>query len=125
VLDSIKRWRASCGDAAWAAIPRIAGLIAKRKPSAFFGTDILETLRLLGRDSLAIAGCTTSGCVRATAVDAFRHDFHVAIPCDAAFDRCEASHAVGLFDMDAKYADIVRAADLTAWLADRSSIPQG
>ena len=175
VLDSIKRWRASCGEVAWQAIPRIVDLIAaartagvpviyslrdegaggrgddknnrrgedapegnrivaelapgprdiliaKRKPSAFFGTPLLETLTGLRCDTLIVAGCTTSGCVRATAVDGFSHDFRVAVPAEAVFDRSQASHAIGLFDLNAKYADVLATPDLTAYLG---GLPHG
>ncbi len=97
-------------------------LIAKRKPSAFFGTPLLETLTGLRCDTLVIAGCTTSGCVRATAVDGFSHDLRVAVPADAVFDRSQASHAIGLFDLNAKYADVMDSVALAAYF---SALPQG
>ncbi|WGF89779.1 isochorismatase family protein [Marinivivus vitaminiproducens] len=82
-------------------------VVAKRKPSAFHGTDLLDFLVLLRCDSLIVMGTATSGCVRATVVDAFSHNLRVTVVEDACFDRCEASHAIGLFDMDAKYADVL------------------
>jgi len=170
ILESIKRWRASCGEEAWQGVAAIRKLLAaarerglpviyttgvrrddgwdsgswawknpratetpttargdfdgntivreiapqprdivirKHKPSAFFGTPLQGFLVQLGADSLLLAGTTTSGCVRATAVDAFSHNYRVAVVEECCFDRAEASHALSLCDMHAKYADIV------------------
>lgn len=82
-------------------------VIRKLKPSGFFGTNLLSFLVLLGCDSIVLTGTTTSGCVRATAVDAFSNNLRVAVAEDGCFDRAEVSHAVSLFDMHAKYADVV------------------
>ena len=180
ILASIKSWRASCGQAAWIAVPRIEALITvarqrgvpviytlrdarddgwdrgrwrgknrrsgedssrdgnriiaelapqpgdivlrKQKPSAFFATPLIAQLTQLRCDTVIVAGCTTSGCVRATAVDAFSYNLRVAVPEDAVFDRAEASHAISLFDMNAKYADVMPAAEIAAWLR---TVPQG
>ena len=59
-----------------------------------------------------ITGCTTSGCVRASAVDAFAYNFHVVVPHDAVYDRARSVHQVNLFDMAQKYADVMSSADL-------------
>ena len=170
ILESIKRWRASCGEEAWQGIAAIRKLLAaarerglpviyttgarrddgwdagswawknprtnekpttehggldgntivreiepqprdivipKHKPSAFFGTPLLSFLVHLGVDSLLLAGTTTSGCVRATAVDAFSNNYRVAVVEECCFDRAQASHALSLCDLHAKYADIV------------------
>lgn len=80
-------------------------MIGKQKPSAFFGTPLQSHLTLLGCDSLMITGGTTSGCVRATVVDAFSANYRVAVVADACFDRNQTSHAVSIVDMNAKYAD--------------------
>lgn len=180
ILASIKRWRASCGQAAWNAVPKIKALIAvarergvpviytlrdaredgwdragqrgknrrsgedslregnriiaeiaprsgdivlrKPKPSAFFATPLMAQLTQLRCDTVIVAGATTSGCVRATVVDAFSYNLRVCLPEDAVFDRAEASHAISLFDMNAKYADVMPAAEIAAWLRE---VPRG
>jgi maleamate amidohydrolase len=81
-------------------------VIVKQKPSAFFGTPLLSWLQLLGADSLIVVGTTTSGCVRASVVDAFSLNLRCTVVEDGCFDRTEASHAINLFDMHAKYADV-------------------
>ncbi|MCC5950042.1 MAG: isochorismatase family protein [Nitriliruptoraceae bacterium] len=165
---SVERWRASCGDVAWDAMPVIRTLIdtgrsralpivyttgvtlpkaegwrggrwndkntrrteeledaslgqtiiediapeegemvlAKEKPSAFFGTPLASHLIELGADSLIVCGTTTSGCVRSTVVDAFSYNFRVTVVADGTFDRSQTVHDVNLFDMDQKYADV-------------------
>ena len=91
-------------------------IIGKQKPSAFFGTPLQSHLTLLGCDSLVIAGGTTSGCVRATVVDAFSANYRVAVVADACFDRNQTSHAVSMVDMSAKYADILSTDEILAAL---------
>jgi nicotinamidase-related amidase len=81
-------------------------VILKSKPSAFFASPLLSYLVDLGVDSLIVCGTTTSGCVRATVVDAFSYNYKVTVVQEATFDRGEASHWVNLFDMDSKYADV-------------------
>lgn len=78
----------------------------KEKPSAFFGTSLAAHLVQDRIDSLIVTGCTTSGCVRASVVDAFSLNYRVMVVEDAVFDRGRLSHAVGLFDMHAKYAQV-------------------
>lgn len=168
ILESVKRFPASCGEAGWAAIGRIKSLLAsaraagvpvvyviprepddsrgygryldkmpavsqtqeiaghrskdvveriapqkgdkvvrKPKSSGFFRTGLAETLEEMGVDSVVITGCTTSGCIRLTAADAFQYDLHAAVVEECVYDRGEASHAVNLFDIDAKYADVI------------------
>ena len=87
-------------------------LIQKQKPSAFYATPLQSYLTLLGCDSLLVTGATTSGCVRATVLDAFSSNYRVTVVEDACFDRSQASHAVSLCDMHAKYADIVESAEV-------------
>lgn len=169
ILQSIKRWRNSCGEEAWDAIevikrllqaarskglpiiyttgvrradnwdwgswtwknsrskehaarrtsatpedtivPEVAPqstdiVVLKQKPSAFFGTPLASYLTLLGADSLVVMGTTTGGCVRATVLDAFSYNYRVAVVEEGCFDRSQASHAINLCDMDAKYADV-------------------
>lgn len=87
-------------------------LLPKRHPSAFFGTALASYLIDLGVDTLVVTGCTTSGCVRASVVDAFSYNFRVQVPHDAVYDRGAATHAVNLFDMAQKYADVRSSADI-------------
>ena len=185
ILESIKRWRNSCGAEAWEGVKAIKRLLAaararglpviystgtrrdddwdrgswnwknsraserprtqasgqdgnsivpdiapqpedivieKLKPSVFFGTPLLSYLVLLGADSLIVAGTTTSGCVRATVVDAFSNNYRVAIVEEGCFDRSQASHALSLCDMNAKYADVVRLEETLAYI---EALPKG
>jgi maleamate amidohydrolase len=82
-------------------------IVYKQKPSGFFGSDLMSYLTLLACDSLVVTGTTTSGCVRATVIDAFSYNVRCAVVEDGCFDRSEASHAMSLCDMHAKYADVV------------------
>ncbi len=82
-------------------------LIPKRHPSAFFATSLASYLIDMKVDTLFVTGCTTSGCVRGTTVDAFSYNFRVAIPEECVYDRSPVSHAVNLFDMSEKYADVM------------------
>jgi nicotinamidase-related amidase len=185
ILESIKRWRNSCGEDAWRALPYIRELIdkchdkgvpviyttgvaradnwdsgswawknarsgedrrtivsnldgneivtpiapaptdivvLKQKPSGFFGTNMTSYLTLLGCDSLIVTGTTTSGCVRATVLDAFSLNYRVAIAEEGCFDRSQASHAINLCDMNAKYADVVKTSEILSYL---QSLPSG
>ena len=82
-------------------------VIEKLKPSPFFGTPLPGFLIDLGVDTLLICGTTTSGCVRAAVIDAFSYNYRIAIVEECTFDRFESSHALNLFDMNAKYADVI------------------
>lgn len=82
-------------------------VIEKAKPSAFFGTALLEILLYLGVDSIIVTGMVTSGCIRATVVDAFSYNFHVNVPVECVADRSQISHEVSLFDISAKYANVM------------------
>src|SRR5271165_6906328 len=178
ILESIKRWRTSCGEDAWVALEYIKALIdtahakalpviyttgerradnwdagswrwkstrgdeaggagdesvdgneivapivpgprdiviRKQKPSGFFGTNLASYLTLLGCDSVIVVGTTTSGCVRATVVDAFSLNYRVILAEEGCFDRSEASHAVSLCDMHAKYADVLPTAEILSY----------
>jgi nicotinamidase-related amidase len=178
ILESIKRWRNSCGEDAWIAMPHIRALIDKahekglpviyttgfardegwdagswawknarstddvqrppanrdpneivdaiapgeqdivvykQKPSGFFGSNLASYLTLLGCDSIVTVGTTTSGCVRATVIDAFSLNYRVAVVEEACFDRSQASHALSLCDMNAKYADVIRTDEALAF----------
>lgn len=178
ILESIKRWRYSCGEVAWTAglpsiqrilevarrkrlpvvyttnprradgfdlgvwndkshrsadvvdvighrgndiVDEVAPLdgdifIEKRKPSAFFGTPLMSHLTMLRADSLILTGTTTSGCVRASAVDAISYDLRVTIPHEAVFDRSTVSHKVALLDVHMKYADVTDTDDVVGYL---------
>jgi nicotinamidase-related amidase len=182
ILDSIKKWRNSCGEEGWESVKVIRSLIdvarpkgipviyttgirradnwdsgswswknkrngeelqikrqtnfdgntivadiapgprdlviRKQKPSGFFGTPMLSYLVLLGCDSIILTGTTTSGCVRATCLDAFSNNFRVTLVEEACFDRSQASHAINLCDMHAKYADVMPATDVLSFMAD-------
>ncbi len=87
-------------------------LIPKRHPSAFFATALTSYLIDLGVDWLIVTGCTTSGCVRASVVDAFAYNFRVTVAHDAVYDRSPTVHAVNLFDIAQKYADVTTTADV-------------
>ncbi|ARP81198.1 hydrolase [Bordetella genomosp. 8] len=87
-------------------------LIPKRQASAFQGTSLASYLVGLQVDSVVVTGCTTSGCVRATVVDACALNYKVVVPQDAVYDRSQVSHAVNLFDMASKYADVMPTAEL-------------
>jgi maleamate amidohydrolase len=91
-------------------------LLPKRHPSAFFGTPLVSYLVDMGVDTLITTGCSTSGCVRGTAVDGFSYNFHIGVPSDAVFDRSETSHAVNLFDLASKYADVSTTDEMIAKL---------
>lgn len=96
--------------------------IEKRKPSAFFGTPLVSHLINMQADSLILTGTTTSGCVRASAVDALSHDIRVTIPEEAVFDRGELSHKMALFDLHMKYIDVTTLDDVLGYL---NKLPEG
>ncbi|MWV38468.1 isochorismatase family protein [Natrialba sp. INN-245] len=79
----------------------------KYKPSVFFGTQLESMLNYSNVDTVIVTGMTTSGCVRATVVDAFSLNYRVIVPEECVADRSQVSHEVSLFDMDMKYADVV------------------
>ena len=91
-------------------------LLPKKHPSAFFGTPLASYLIQTGADSLVVTGCSTSGCVRSTVVDAFSYNYRVSVPSDAVYDRSRIIHDVNLFDMDQKYADVSTTEDLVRTL---------
>lgn len=91
-------------------------LVPKRHPSAFFGTSLVSYLVDQGVDSVVVTGCSTSGCVRSSVVDAFSYNFAAAVPSDAVYDRSPVVHEVNLFDMAQKYADVASTEELLAKL---------
>ena len=92
-------------------------IISKQYPSAFFGTSLASTLTAAGIDSLLITGLTTSGCIRATCVDCCSHGFIPIVIEEACGDRHDEPHRANLFDMNAKYADVVKEAKAVDYLA--------
>ena len=82
-------------------------VILKKYASAFFGTDLGTELTTHRVDTLVLAGVTTSGCIRATAEDSLQHGYRTIVPADAVGDRAEGPHHANLFDIDAKYGDVV------------------
>ncbi|MEV6492595.1 isochorismatase family protein [Actinoplanes sp. NPDC051633] len=87
-------------------------VVSKQYASAFFGTSLAATLTAKGIDTTVIAGVSTSGCVRASATDAMQHGFRPVVVADACGDRTAAVHDANLFDLQAKYADVVSVADV-------------
>jgi maleamate amidohydrolase len=82
-------------------------VLLKKYASCFFGTDLIPRLTSRGVDTLIMTGCTTSGCVRATAVDSLQNGFRPIVVREGVGDRSVAAHEQSLFDLDAKYADVV------------------
>jgi nicotinamidase-related amidase len=93
----------------------------KKYASAFLGTPLSATLVTRGVDTFVVTGCTTSGCVRASVVDALSHGFRPIIPHEAVGDRAEEPHEANLFDMDSKYGDVVSLAEVLAYLEELKS----
>ena len=91
-------------------------LLEKHWASGFFGTDLDQRLREAGADSLVVTGLTTSGCVRATVVDGLQSNYPVVVPREAVGDRNASAHEANLFDMNAKYADVVSLDEVIALL---------
>lgn len=91
-------------------------VITKQYPSAFFGTSLASMLTCMGVDNVILTGLTTSGCVRATCVDAMSHGFITTVVREACGDRHSAPHEANLFDMNAKYADVVTEAEILAFI---------
>jgi nicotinamidase-related amidase len=98
-------------------------VIRKHRASAFFGTTLVSYLISHRVDTLLVAGTTTSGCVRATVLDGHSYDFRVSIVEECVFDRWMISHKIALFDLHAKYADVVGLADTLHYLQRVSAGP--
>ena len=96
-------------------------VLRKNAPSAFWGTSLVGHLVSLGIDTVVVAGESTSGCVRATVVDAKSYRYKVIVPEPCVFDRDEASHAINLYDMDQKYADVIPLDDVIGYLRSMAS----
>lgn len=91
-------------------------LIYKRYPSGFFGTHLQPTLNSMRIDTLIITGCTTSGCVRATCIDALQHGYYGVVPEECVGDRAEAPHKANLFDISQKYCDVLPYREVVDWI---------
>jgi len=91
-------------------------VITKVRASAFYGTPLAAHLTQLGVKSVIVCGESTSGCVRASVVDAYSHGFHVTLVEECCFDRSPISHKVNLFDMHHKYADVLHVDEVVAHL---------
>lgn len=130
VPDSVQHWvgAATRGDASEPGVesgvvdelePHSGELtVTKAKASAFFGTPLLSGLIRNHCDTVVLVGGTTSGCVRATAVDGTSYGFEVLVAEDGCFDRAGLSHAVALAEIDAKYGRVMPAGDIAAALDD-------
>lgn len=92
-------------------------VIPKQYPSAFFGTSLASMLTYLRIDSVILTGVTTSGCIRASCIDSMSHGFRTIVVADACGDRHPAPHEANLFDMNAKYADVVSESDVLGHFA--------
>jgi maleamate amidohydrolase len=97
-------------------------VLEKSRPSAFFGTPLVAYLTRNRIDTLIVAGTTTSGCVRATVVDGAAHNYGMFVVEEACFDRSPFSHAVNMFEMQQKYADVVNLDDVREYFAARTPV---
>jgi maleamate amidohydrolase len=186
ILESIKRWRYSCGERGWKGVEYLETLIAaarekhipiiytgmdrrpdgfdqgawnwkshrageasdmkgslgnevveqirpeaqdiyfvKDKPSAFHGTHLLDYLIYLGADTVVTTGTTTSGCVRASAVDAAQYNYRSVVPEECVWDRSMISHKVNLLDIQMKYGDVKKTDDVIAYFESLPDRPCG
>jgi len=92
-------------------------IVEKKYASAFFGTDLDAMLRSLRVDTVIMTGCTTSGCIRASAIDSLQYGYHTIVVRDGVGDRASGPHEANLFDIDAKYADVVTLSETLGYLA--------
>jgi maleamate amidohydrolase len=95
-------------------------VLVKQYASAFFGTTLASTLLALGVDTVVLVGVSTSGCVRATAVDAIQHGFVPLVVREAVGDRTAATHESNLYDLQAKYAEVVPEATAVEYLGSEA-----
>jgi nicotinamidase-related amidase len=110
--------------------PRIAprpgeAVLVKCFASAFFGTSLASILASHGCDSVVVTGASTSGCVRATAVDALQHGYRVVVPREAVGDRNPAAHEANLYDIDTKYGDVLSLRELLTQLGGSTAPARG
>lgn len=124
-LDKIPTLGTLEADSEWVAIDdrldraESDSLLDKRQASAFHETELPSLLRRWDTDTVVVAGCTTSGCVRATGVDACAHGYRTIVPAEGVGDRAEEPHEANLFDLDAKYADVRPIEEVLDYLAGR------
>ena len=116
-------------NSSWCEIDERSGLkLASRcgssaASSAFFGTPILPFLTAARADTLIVTGCVTSGCIRATTVDAVSYGYRTIVPSECVGDRAEGPHKWNLFDIDAKYADVESLSTVLAFLESITDKP--
>jgi maleamate amidohydrolase len=91
-------------------------IITKNYASCFFGTSLASTLTAMGADTVLITGCTTSGCIRASAVDAVQHGFRPIVVRECVGDRHDGPHEANLFDINAKYGDVISKAEALKYI---------
>lgn len=96
-------------------------VIVKKGASAFFGTNLSAILATQGTDTVVLCGATTSGCVRATAIDLLQYGFPAVVPRECVGDRAAGPHEANLVDIQAKYADVVRLEETLGYLADTAA----
>lgn len=111
-------------------IPEVAPIkgevvLRKSAPSAFWGTPLVGQLTYLGVDTILVAGESTSGCVRASVVDGCAHRFRMQVVEECVFDRHEATHAMNLFDMHEKYADVISLNRAVEYLQGLPNVSKG
>jgi len=97
-------------------------VFVKKKPGAFFGTALASYLIDFGVDTLILTGTTTSGCIRSTAIEAFSHNYYTIVPQECVWDRGQTSHKCNLFDINAKYGDVVESSEVEDYL---EKLPDG
>lgn len=96
-------------------------IVSKRYASSFFGTNLDTWFRNNGVDTCVIVGCTTSGCVRASAVDSLQYGYRTVVVRDGCGDRAEGPHEANLFDIDAKYGDVISLDECLAYVSGLSA----
>ena len=95
-------------------------IVRKTQPSAFFGTNLTAWFVSKGVDTVIVAGCTTSGCVRASVIDSMSYNFRTVVASDCVGDRALGPHDANLFDMEQKYADLMTSSEIIAVLYERT-----
>jgi nicotinamidase-related amidase len=99
--------------------------LRKTAPSAFFGTPMAAALNALGVDTLIVCGESTSGCVRASVVDGRSYRYKMVVVEECVYDRHEAAHAINLFDMNQKYADVLPLEEVKGWIKSWAAAKKG
>jgi len=107
-----------------ARIPPASGerVVEKKFASAFFGTDLDAYLRGLGVDTVVMTGCTTSGCIRSSAIDTIQSGYHCIVVRDGVGDRAEGTHEANLFDIEAKYGDVLMSGEVLDYLSGLDAV---